>query len=245
MASCAILDGAHRRHADDPAARHRAEITNLENGRQIEVRVNDRGPATPSPHHRPLATRGCDAPGHIHRWAPHGSAYADGPECSATAWWTSSAAAPGCSIAIGTVPPPSPSESLPPPGGGAGGPAQTIVASAPRSQEDTAPTVAGPPARAGVTMHLLPAPGHVLSPAMRQFRPLHLRQRQVASKLSGLGADVVRSRDGRQSDLHRPAPAPTPPSRTGRLQPWPRRLRAGVIDATNHRANDASKTPAR
>ena len=48
----------------------RVAVTNLQNGRSVEVRVNDRGPFVEGSHHRPVVRRGAQ---HRHDRSGHGA----------------------------------------------------------------------------------------------------------------------------------------------------------------------------
>jgi rare lipoprotein A len=194
-----------------------ATVTNLENGRQIEVRVNDRGPADPgrlialSPRAAQflLVTNGVarvrvqldtvvshrlvdqiGGPKLDIKTAPHGAVTA---------------------------------QALPPPGSTApGGPVMTIGGAAP---EVTGPMV---PDRMPEIIHATMAqPGRLWLRAGRFVRFEYANR--LAAKLAGLGGDVLRSREGRQQVFAvRAGPFDTVAQADAALR---RALGAGVADA--------------
>ena len=164
------------------------EVTDLENGRQLELRVNDRGPATPgrvialSP--RAALLLGVPAQGAARVRVRVDQALSrrlveqlgGGPSLRIEA-------APAAAVTA---------EALPPPGGGPAGPARSISGA---TAEAAAPLVADRlPERVQVT-YANPGQLVLACGVFGRFTYANV----VASKLSGLGADVVRSRDGRQT----------------------------------------------
>ncbi len=163
-------------------------MTNLENGRQLEVRVTDRGPASPgrviavSPRAALLLGMPADGAARVRVRVDESLSrrvveqMGGGPSLRIEA-------APAGAVTA---------EALPPPGGGSAGPARSIGGA-------TA-DVAGPPVpdRLPERVQMTYAnPGQLVLACgvFGRFSYAHV----VASRLSGLGADVVRSRDGRQT----------------------------------------------
>jgi rare lipoprotein A len=195
------------------------EVTNLENGRQIRVRVNDRGPASPA---RLIAVSPRAAvllafpPAGVARVrvrldlaASHQAVDEVGGEPQLAI-----AAAPRAAIQA---------ESLPPPGQGPAGPArmltpQTVTVTHQRAQPRRLPE------------HITatyPAPGMLMIQAgsFARFNYANV----IAAGLAGLGAEVVRTREGRQSVFSVQAgPFATIPQADAALAAA---LRAGVVDA--------------
>ena len=193
------------------------QVTNLENGRQVLVRVNDRGPASP---------------GRIIAVSPRAALLLAMPASGAARVRVRleqamsrqlADALGGGKLRIATSPAASVTEeALPPPGGGAAGPAR-VLGGAPADM----PVQAVPerlPERIGMTYA---NPGQLMVRA-GTFGRAHYAN-AVAARLSGLGADVVRSRDGRQTIYAVQAgPFATIPMADAALA---EALRAGVIDA--------------
>ncbi len=163
------------------------EVTNLENGRQIMVRVNDRGPASP---------------GRIIALSPRAAlllqARSDGTQVrvrldQAMSHQVVDQLGGGPQLHIATAPSATiTAEALPPPGGGAAGPAQTIGAA---QAERSGPAV---PDRLPERVTAGYARRGTLILRCGTFGRFNYAN-TVAAKLAGLGADVVRSRDGRQT----------------------------------------------
>ncbi len=194
-----------------------AEITNLENGRQIAVRVNDRGPADPA---RLVALSPRAAT--LLRVPPEGARIrvqvieaesrrlidqlGGGPTLAI-------AAAPRAAITA---------ESLPPPGHGAAGPAHLL----------------GAPPADPVQAHVPDRLPEVVRQVFADPGTLYLRcgsfgrfdyANGVVARLYGLGAQVLRSREGREQVFAvRAGPFATIPQADRALA---EALRDGVIDA--------------
>jgi rare lipoprotein A len=193
-------------------------VTNLENGRQIEVRVNDRGPASPA---RIIALSSRAAL--FLQIPPTGSArvrvqiddqlsrrvvdqLGGGPQLQI-------AAAPAGIVTA---------EALPPPGGGPAGPARTIGAphidaSGPRVPDRLPERI--------LQTYANPGQLYLLCGTFGRYNYARI----IAAKLSGLGARVIQSPDGRQTNYTvQVGPLPTIPQADQALA---EALRAGVIDA--------------
>jgi rare lipoprotein A len=193
-------------------------VTNLENGREIDVRVNDRGPASPA---RIIALSARAAL--FLQIPPTGAArvrvqiddqlsrrvvdqLGGGPQLQI-------AAAPSGIVTA---------EALPPPGSGPAGPARTIGAphvdaAGPRVPDRLPERILQTTANPGQLYLLCGSFGR------------YTYARVVAAKLSGLGADVIQSADGRQTTYTvQVGPLPTIPQADQALA---QALRAGVIDA--------------
>ena len=164
------------------------EVTNLENGRVLEVRVNDRGPATPgriiavSPRAALLLGMPVEGAARVRVRVDQALSrrlveqIGGGPSLQIEA-------APAAAVTA---------EALPPPGGGPAGPARAIGGA---TAEAAGPIV---PDRLPERVQMTYAnPGQLVLAcgSFGRFNYAHV----VASRLSGLGADVVRSRDGRQT----------------------------------------------
>jgi rare lipoprotein A len=194
-----------------------ATVTNLENGRQIQVRVNDRGPADPgrlialSPRAAQflLVANGV-ARVRVHMDTAMSHRLVDqigGPKLDIKT-------APNSAVTT---------QALPPPGSrAAGGPVTTIGAAAP---EAVGPAV---PDRMPEVIHATaPQPGQLWLRA-GQFVRFDYANR-LAAKLAGLGGDVLRSREGRQQTFAvRAGPFDTVAQADAALR---RALGAGVVDA--------------
>lgn len=164
------------------------EVTNLENGRQVLVRVNDRGPASPgrviavSPRAALLLAMPPDGVARVRVRLDETPSrqlveqMGGGPKLQV-------ATAPRAAITA---------EALPAPGAGPAGPARRL--------DQATPEVAGPrvpdrlPERITATY---PNPGQLMLHCGSFGRFTYANR--VAARLGGLGADVVRSRDGRQT----------------------------------------------
>ena len=194
-----------------------ADITNLENGRQITVRVNDRGPANPA---RLLALSPRAA---TLLQVPATGARVRVPVLEGPSRRLIDQLGGGPKLAIAaarrdTIT----AEALPPPGGGAAGPARVIGAQPAEAAQARIPDR--------------------LPETIRQFPPepgtLYLRcgsfgrfdyANGVVAELAGLGAEVLRSRDGRDTVFAvRAGPYATIPQADRALA---EALRDGVIDA--------------
>jgi rare lipoprotein A len=163
-------------------------VTNLDNGRQILVRVNDRGPASPariiavSPRAALLLQMqagGARVRVQVDETLSHGvvDQLGGGPKLKIDT-------APTATITA---------ESLPPPGGsGAAGPARTLGGVAPE------PVQARVPDRLPERISMTYADPGLLYLRCGSFGRATYAD-EIAAQLSGLGADVLRSRDGRQS----------------------------------------------
>jgi rare lipoprotein A len=181
-------------------------VTNLETGRQILVRVNDRGPASPG------RVIGLSPRAGVLLATPVSGA-ASGPASGvlrvrvrideAMSRAVVDQLGGGPKLAIAAAPATSiTAEALPPPGGGAAGitvaggmvagPVRTIGGS--RAEARVAVVADRMPERISMTY---PHPGalYLLGGSFGRFTYANV----VAARLSGLGARVVQSRDGRQS----------------------------------------------
>ncbi len=194
-----------------------AQVTNLENGRQILLRVNDRGPDNParlialSPRAAQLLAMSGPARVRVQVDAQLSHRLVDqlggGPKLSI-------AVAPASAVSA---------EALPPPGGhGAGGPARAIGLV---STEAAGPRV---PDRLPESVHQVYAnPGQIFIDAGSFGRFDYAND--LAARLGGLGADVLRLREGRQTEYAvRAGPFRTVAEADNALA---RALRAGAVDA--------------
>lgn len=193
-------------------------VTNVENGRQIEVRVNDRGPATPSriiavsPRAALLLAMPASGEARVrvqtdellsHRLVDQ---LGGGPKLQI-------ATAPSAAITA---------ESLPPIGGGKAGPARVIGGVVPEATGALVPDRL--PERITST-YANPGALYLECGSFGRFTYANV----VAARLSRLGADVVRSRDGRQTVFAvRAGPFATIAQADAALA---EALRAGVVDA--------------
>ena len=164
------------------------EVTNLENGRQLDVRVNDRGPASPG---RVIAVSPRAAL--LLGMPQEGAARVRVRVDQALSRRLVEQLGGGPSLRIEAAPAAAvTAEALPPPGGGPAGPARAI---------GTGPVeAAGPlvPDRLPERVQAVYAnPGRLVLACGSFGRFTYANV--VAAKLSGLGASVVRSRDGRQT----------------------------------------------
>jgi rare lipoprotein A len=194
-----------------------ATVTNLENGRQIQVRVNDRGPADP---------------GRLIALSPRAAQFLQVANGVARVRVQMDTAVShrlvdqigGPKLDIKTAPNSSvTAQALPPPGSAApGGPVTTIGGAAPE--------MAGPvvPERMPEIIHATtPQPGQLWLRAGRFVRFDYANR--LAAKLAGLGGDVLRSREGRQQTFAvRAGPFETVAQADAALR---RALGAGVVDA--------------
>ena len=195
------------------------QVTNLENGRQILVRGERSRAGLARAHHRRLATRR-PAAGHA---ASRGWR---GVRVQADALLSrrlTDQLGGGPKLAIATAPSAAiTAESLPPPGGGPAGPARALGGAAP---EAAGPTVPDRLPERITASYADPGALYLLCGTFGRFTYAN----EVAARLSGLGADVVRSRDGRQTSYAvRAGPFATIPQADSALD---QALRAGVIDA--------------
>jgi rare lipoprotein A len=194
------------------------EVTNLENGRQILVRVNDRGPASPgriiavSPRAALLLAMPQNGVARVHLRIDETMSrrlveqLGGGPKLAI-------ATAPAATITA---------ENLPPPGAGPAGPARVLGAAAP---EATGPVV---PDRLPEHIQMTYAdPGQLflVCGSFGRFNYANV----VAARLGGLGADVVRSHDGRQTTYTVQAGPYATIAQAD--QALAEALRAGVVDA--------------
>ena len=194
------------------------QVTNLENGRQVLVRVNDRGPASPA---RLIAVSPRAAA--LLAMPPGGAARVRVQLDGVLSRRLVEQFGGGPRLQIATAPAGAiTAQTLPPMGGGAAGPTQTIGSDAPEAAGPAVPdrlpervtsTIANP---GTLTLHC---------GSFGRFTYAN----QVAARLSGLGADVVRSRDGRQTTYAvRAGPFATIAQADAALD---QALRAGVVDA--------------
>jgi rare lipoprotein A len=193
------------------------QVTNLENGRQILVRVNDRGPASPS---RLIAVSPRAA---LLLQIPPGGArvrvQADETQSHAVVDQLGG----GPKLKIDTAPTAAiTAESLPGPGGAPAGPARTLGGV---RQEEQGPRV---PDRLPEQLRATYAdPGTLYLRCGSFGRATYANE--IAAQLSGLGAHVLRSLDGRDTVYAvRAGPFATIPQADQALA---EALRGGVIDA--------------
>jgi len=194
------------------------EVTNLENGRQIDVRVNDRGPASPG---RIIALSQRAAL--LLQIPPGGAARVHVQVDEVLSHRVVDQLGGGPKLKIETAPSALiTAEALPPPGGGRAGPARTIGAV---TAEAAAPRV---PDRLPENLRATYSdPGMLYLRCGSFSRATYAKE--VAAELSGLGADVLRSRDGRETVYTvRAGPYATIPQADRALA---EALRDGVIDA--------------
>jgi rare lipoprotein A len=193
-------------------------VTNLENGRQILVRVNDRGPASP---------------GRLIALSPRAALLLQIPPDGGTrirvqvdepmSRRLTEQLGGGPKLRIATAPAGViTAESLPPPGGGPAGPATTLGAP---TEDQTGPRV---PDRLPEHIQMtLADPGQLFLECGSFGRFTYANV--VAARLAGLGADVIRSREGRQTRYSvRVGPFATVGQADAALA---QALQAGVIDA--------------
>jgi rare lipoprotein A len=193
------------------------EVTNLENGLQILVRINDRGPATPS---RLIALSPRAA---LLLRIPQTGARVRVQADEALSHAVVDQLGGGPKLKIETAPTATiTAESLPGPGGALAGPARIIGGV---RQEQAGPMV---PDRLPEKLRATYAdPGSLYLRCGSFGRATYANE--VAAQLSGLGADVLRSRDGRQTVYAvRAGPFATIPQADQALA---EALRDGVIDA--------------
>jgi len=194
------------------------EVTNLENGRQIDVRVNDRGPASPG---RIIALSPRAAL--LLQIPPNGAARVHVQVDEVLSHRVVDQLGGGPKLQIATAPSGViTSESLPPPGGGPAGPARIIGAQAPEAAQARVPD------RLPENLRATSVDSGELYVLCGSFsRATYARE--VAAELSGLGADVLQSRDGRDHVYTvRAGPFVTIPQADRALA---EALRDGVIDA--------------
>jgi rare lipoprotein A len=160
------------------------EVTNLENGLQVLVRVNDRGPASPgrviavSP--RAALLLGMAGPARVRVRLEQAMSRALADQLG------------GGKLGIATAPAGVVTEeALPPPGGGPAGPARVMG-----GQQAQAAGMAVPERLPERVSRVYANPGQLMLLA-GSFGRSHYAS-VVAARLSGLGADVVRSREGRE-----------------------------------------------
>jgi rare lipoprotein A len=193
------------------------DVTNLENGRQIDVRVNDRGPASPA------RIIGLSARAALLLQVPAGGARVRVRVDEVMSHRAVDQLGGGPKLSIATAPHGEiTAEQLPLPGGAAGGGKQVIGAAV----QDTAQ--ARVPDRLPENLRMSYA-----DPGALYLRCGSFGRGQyayvTAAKLSGLGATVLRSVDGRQSVFSvRAGPFATIAEADSALA---QALRQGVIDA--------------
>jgi rare lipoprotein A len=194
-----------------------AEVTNLENGRQIDVRVNDRGPASPG---RIIALSPRAA--FLLQIPPNGAARVRVRVEEALSHRVVDQLGGGPKLQIATAPSGVITAETLPPGGGAAGPARTIGGAAPEA------TQARVPDRLPENLRSTYAdPGELYLRCGSFSRATYANE--VAAELSGLGATVLRSRDGRDNVFTvRAGPFATIPQADSALS---EALRDGVVDA--------------
>jgi rare lipoprotein A len=162
------------------------EVTNLENGRQIDVRVNDRGPASPG---RIIALSARAA---LLLQVPATGARVHVRADEVLSHRAVDQLGGGPKLQIATAPKALITEESLAPGGGAAGPARTIGGAAPDAVQLRLPDRLPENLRATYA-----DPGTLYLRCGSFGRATYANQ--VAAELSGLGADVLRSRDGRQT----------------------------------------------
>jgi rare lipoprotein A len=193
------------------------QVTNLENGRQILVRVNDRGPASPS---RLIAVSPRAA---LLLQIPPGGArvrvQADETQSHAVVDQLGG----GPKLKIDTAPTAAiTAQSLPGPGGAPAGPARTLGGV--RQEE---PVLRVPDRLPEQIRATYADPGTLYLRCGSFSRALYANE--IAAQLSGLGAHVLRSRDGRDTVYAvRVGPFATIPQADQALA---QALRGGVVDA--------------
>ncbi len=193
------------------------QVTNLENGRQILVRVNDRGPGLPS---RIIALSPRAA---FLLQVPQGGARVRVQVVEAESHAVVDQLGGGPKLKIDTAPTATiTAESLPGPGGGTAGPARTI------GGVTQAAAGARVPDRLPEQLRSTYAdPGTLYLRCGSFGRATYANE--IAAQLSGLGAHVLRSRDGRDTVYAvRAGPFDTIPQADHALA---EALRDGVIDA--------------
>lgn len=194
------------------------QVTNLEGGRQILVRVNDRGPASPA---RIIALSPRAAA--LLAIPPSGTARVRVQIDQVLSRRLVEQLGGGPRLQIATAPAaPIMAQTLAPVGGGAAGPSQTIGGAV---REAAAPTVPDQLPEHVTSTYANPGTLYLRCGSFGRFTYAH----QTAARLSGLGADVIRSRDGRQTTYAvRAGPFATIAQADAALD---QALRAGVIDA--------------
>ncbi len=194
-----------------------AHVTNLENGRQILLRVNDRGPGNPA---RLIAV----SPRAALLLAMNGPARVRVQVDGQLSHRLIDQMGGGPKLSIATAPASSVSaEALPPPGAhGGGGPAQPLGAVRAPAEGPRVPD------RLPETVRQVYAnPGQIFIDAGSFGRFDYAND--LAARLGGLGADVLRLRDGRQTEYAvRAGPFRTIAEADDALA---RALRAGAVDA--------------
>jgi rare lipoprotein A len=193
------------------------QVTNLENGLQILVRINDRGPASPS---RVIALSPRAA---LLLRIPQSGARVRVQADEALSHAVVDQLGGGPKLKIETAPTATiTAETLPGPGGAPAGPARIIGGV---RQEQAGPLV---PERLPEQLRATYAdPGSLYLRCGSFGRATYANE--IAAQLSGLGADVLRSRDGRQTVYAvRAGPFATIPQADQALA---EALRDGVIDA--------------
>ncbi len=164
------------------------EVTNLENGLQIDVRVNDRGPASPG---RIIALSQRAAL--LLRIPENGAARVHLRVDEVLSHRAVDQLGGGPKLKIETAPSAViTAESLPAPGGGPAGPKRTIGGAAPEAVQVHMPDRLPENLRATYA-----DPGELYLRCGSFSRATYANE--VAAELSGLGADVLRSRDGRDT----------------------------------------------
>jgi rare lipoprotein A len=164
------------------------QITNLENGRQILVRVNDRGPASPG---RIIAVSPRAAL--LLQMPPEGVARVRVQVDETLSHNVVDQLGGGPKLQIDTAPTATiTAESLPGPGGAGAGPAHIIGGVVPEIAQARVPDRL--PERIVMTYA---DPGELYLRCGAFGRATYANE--VAAQLSGLGADVLRSQDGRQT----------------------------------------------
>jgi rare lipoprotein A len=193
-------------------------VTNLDNGRQIDVRVNQRGPADPA---RLIAL------------SPRAALFLQIPESGAARVHVQANTqlshrlvdqlGGGPKLTVQAAPLPGvTAQALPPPGGGRAGQA-VVLGGAPAPA--SGPTV---PDRLPEVIHQMPVHPGALYLRAGSFGRFNYAN-QVAAQLGGLGGDVIRSREGRQEVYAvRAGPFSTIPQADAALR---EALRDGVADA--------------
>ncbi len=193
------------------------QVTNLDNGRQVDVRVNDRGPASPG---RIVAVspRAASLLGIPSEGAARVRVQIDGVLSRRLVDQLGGgprlriAAAPRATITAQALPV-------------IGGPAGAITTIGAAASEDTGPLVPDRLPERVTATYADPGTLYLRCGVFGRFT----YAQQVAARLSGLGADVVRSRDGRQTSYAvRAGPFATVAQADAALD---QALRAGVVDA--------------
>jgi rare lipoprotein A len=198
-----------------------ATVTNLANGRQIQLRVNDRGPADPA---RLIALSPRAA---LLLQVPASGAPVRVQVDTALSHSLTDQVGGGPKVAIAAAPTAAvTAQALPPPGAAAQSGAVAVIGAAPESRGG--PAV---PDRMPEVIRSVPVSGGAYWLHAGTFGRFEYANR-LAARLGGLGGDVVRYREGRQEMYAvRAGPFRTIPEADAAVG---RALAAGIPDATIH-----------